>query len=48
VLGCGYVNDVIIDAPWVIEEEMIASLHISAVVVRLPRTKVSCRVAVSV
>lgn len=33
MLGCGYVDDVIIDAPWVIEDEMIASLHISAVVV---------------
>jgi len=32
VLGCKYVDDVLIDAPWVITREMIASLNISAVV----------------
>ena len=33
VLGCKYVNDVIIDAPWIISEDMISSLHISVVAV---------------
>lgn len=32
VLGCRYVNDVLIDAPYVITPEMIASLSISEVV----------------
>jgi len=32
VLGCRYVDDVLIDAPWVITEEMIKSLNISVVV----------------
>jgi len=31
VLGCTYVNDVLIDAPWDITREMIASLNISVV-----------------
>jgi len=32
VLGCRYVDDVLIDAPWVITPEMVASLNISEVV----------------
>jgi ethanolamine-phosphate cytidylyltransferase len=33
VLGCKYVDDVLIDAPYVITKEMVASLKISVVVV---------------
>jgi ethanolamine-phosphate cytidylyltransferase len=32
VLGCKYVDDVLIDAPWQVTKEMIASLHLSVVV----------------
>lgn len=32
VLGCRYVDDVLLDAPWVITEEMVATLKISVVV----------------
>lgn len=32
VLGCRYVDDVLIDAPWEVSREMIASLNISVVV----------------
>ncbi|TMW60078.1 hypothetical protein Poli38472_000120 [Pythium oligandrum] len=32
VLGCKYVDDVLIDAPWHITKEMIASLNVSVVV----------------
>jgi len=32
VLGCKYVNDVLIDSPWAITREMIAALNICAVV----------------
>lgn len=32
VLGCRFVDDVLIDAPWEVTPEMIASLHLSAVV----------------
>jgi len=32
VLGCRYVDDVLIDAPWVISPEMVASLNIAVVV----------------
>jgi len=32
VLGCRYVDDVLIDAPWIITAEMIASLGVSLVV----------------
>ncbi|RHZ23896.1 hypothetical protein DYB28_006702, partial [Aphanomyces astaci] len=32
VLGCRYVDDVLIDAPWEITKEMIASLRLKVVV----------------
>merc|ERR1711920_966075 len=32
VLGCRYVDDVLLDAPWVITREMVATLHIAVVV----------------
>lgn len=32
VLGCKYVDDVLIDAPWQVTKEMVASLNISVVV----------------
>jgi ethanolamine-phosphate cytidylyltransferase len=32
VLGCGYVDDVLIDAPYQITPEMISSLHVSEVI----------------
>jgi ethanolamine-phosphate cytidylyltransferase len=32
VLGCRYVDDVVIDAPWVITPEMVASLNIAEVI----------------
>mmetsp|Transcript_11978 Transcript_11978/g.13935 ORF Transcript_11978/g.13935 Transcript_11978/m.13935 type:complete len:157 (+) Transcript_11978:1712-2182(+) len=32
VLGCRYVDDVLIDAPWIITRDMIASLNISLIV----------------
>ena len=32
VLGCRYVDDVLIDAPWVITPDMISSLNISKVI----------------
>lgn len=32
VLGCKFVDDVLIDAPWIVTEEMIHSLNIKAVV----------------
>merc|ERR1712203_1078993 len=31
VLGCRYVDDVLLDAPWHITEEMIATMHVSVV-----------------
>ena len=32
VLGCRFVDDVLIDAPWVITPDMIASLNIAEVI----------------
>ena len=32
VLGCRYVDDVLLDAPWRVSQEMIATLGISVVV----------------
>jgi ethanolamine-phosphate cytidylyltransferase len=36
VLGCKWVDDVLIDAPYVVNQEMIQSLKINAVVQQLP------------
>merc|ERR1712087_732948 len=34
VLGCQYVDDVLLDAPWAVTQEMVATLRISTVVQR--------------
>ena len=44
VLGCKWVDDVLIDAPYVINQEMISSLHIDIVIQPLPSSLQNAKV----